>query len=163
MYSRRGRPSKAERDRMLQLAGHGPSSTSTSTGPNPSPFTPQAPVQPPQAGPSLSRLSSVQLNPNPLSQQAMVQTPPPPQAPISQPQAVQPNPHSLFYVATQHRLQASTRGSDLLFGTGIVSIAPTASGDVLFSTLVAILNTQAHDTARDASPPPPLLILPPTS
>jgi hypothetical protein len=162
MYSRRGRPPKAERDRMLQLAGHGPSSTTT--GPNPSPFTPQAPVQLPQAGPSLSRLSSVQLNPNPLSQQAMVQTPPPPQAPISQPQAVQPNPHSLFYVATQHRLQASARGSDLLFGTGIVSIAPTNSGNVPFSTLVTILNDQAHDTGRDVSLPiPSLLILPPTS
>lgn len=151
MSSRRGRPSKTERDRMLQLAGHGPSSTTT--GPNPSPFTPQAPVQPPQAGASLSRLSPVQQNPNLFSQQVPVQpAPPPPQAPIFQPQAVQPNPHSLFYVATQHRLQTSARGS--LFGTGIVSIAPTASGDVSFSTLVAILNFQAHDTVRDVSPPP---------
>jgi hypothetical protein len=83
---------------------------------------------------------------------------------LSQPQPVQPNPHSLFYVATQHRLQASARGSDLLFGTGIVSIAPTNSGNVPFSTLVTILNDQAHDTGRDVSLPiPSLLILPPTS
>lgn len=125
---RRGRPSKAERDRLLNMAGARDSSTSTG---NNNPFSPGPSVQALRTSPSLSRPLSVQ----------------PPQA---QGQPAQQDPSNQFYVPCHYRTEHPDRR---LLGTGIINIAPDPSGNVPYPSLVAFLNSQAHDTTRDVCSP----------
>ena len=63
------------------------------------------------------------------------------------------DPRNLFFVSVQHRYRGDRHLQllPLFFGTGILSIAPTAAGQVLFPTLAASLYDQASDSARDVS------------